>query len=73
MWTIFKVFMEFVTILLLFYVLVFWLRGMWHLSSQTRAQTRVPCIGRQTLNHCATREALKMFYFSLKNYIGNFL
>ena len=21
-------------------------------SSQTRAQTRVPCIGRQTLNHC---------------------
>ena len=26
-------------------------------SSQTRAQTRVPCIGRQTLNHCATREA----------------
>ena len=27
-WTIFKVFIEFVTILLLFYVLVFWLRGM---------------------------------------------
>ena len=26
-------------------------------SSQTRAQTCVPCIGRQTLNHCATREA----------------
>ena len=26
-------------------------------SSQTRAQTHVPCIGRQTLNHCATREA----------------
>ena len=28
-------------------------------SSQTRARTRVPCIGRQTLNHCATREARK--------------
>ena len=28
-------------------------------SSQTRARTRVPCIGRQILNHCATREALK--------------
>ena len=28
-------------------------------SSQTGAQTRVPCIGRQTLNHCATREAPK--------------
>ena len=26
-------------------------------SSQTRARTRVPCINRQTLNHCATREA----------------
>ena len=26
-------------------------------SSQTRAQTRVPCIGRQILNHCATGEA----------------
>ena len=29
-------------------------------SSQTRARTRVPCIGRQTLNHCATREAQKL-------------
>ena len=29
----------------------------WHVgSSQTRALTRVPCIGRQILNHCATRE-----------------
>ena len=27
-------------------------------SSQTRARTRVPCIGRQVLDHCATREAL---------------
>ena len=26
-------------------------------SSQTRAQTCVPCIGRWILNHCATREA----------------
>ena len=32
----------------------------WHVgSSQTRARTRVPCIGRQILNHCATREAPK--------------
>ena len=28
MWTIFKIFIEFVTVLLLFYVLVFWSRGM---------------------------------------------
>ena len=32
-------------------------------SSQTRARTRVPCIGRQILNHCATREALKSLIF----------
>ena len=42
-----------------------WLTGLvapWHVgSSQTRARTRVPCIGRQTLNHCATREALCLF------------
>ena len=31
-------------------------------SSQTRARTRVPCIGRQILNHCATREALNYFF-----------
>ena len=38
-----------------------WLTGLvapWHVgSSQTRARTCVPCIGRQILNHCATREA----------------
>ena len=34
-------------------------------SSQTRARIRVPCIGRQILNHCATREALFLsFYLS---------
>ena len=27
-------------------------------SSRTRARTHVPCIGRQILNHCATREVL---------------
>ena len=31
-------------------------------SSQTRARTRVPCTGRQILNHCATREALKSLF-----------
>ena len=33
MWAIFNVFTEFVTILLLFYVLVFWLRDTWDLNS----------------------------------------
>ena len=32
-------------------------------SSQTRARTHVPCTSRQTLNHCATREALGFFVF----------
>ena len=31
-------------------------------SSQTRARTRVPCIGRQILNHCATREASVLLF-----------
>ena len=31
-------------------------------SSQTRAWTHVPCIGRQTLNHCATREAPRVYF-----------
>ena len=44
MWTIFKVFIEFVTILLLFYVLVFWPWGMWDPSSPTRDWTRSPAL-----------------------------
>ena len=46
-----------------------WLTGLvtpWHAgSSQTRARTHVPCIGRQILNHCATREAPKFLNFIL--------
>ena len=33
-------------------------------SSQTRARTHVPCIGRQILNHCATREDRACFIFA---------
>ena len=39
MWTIFKVFIEFVTILLLFYVLDFWPWGMWHVACGILAPT----------------------------------
>ena len=46
-----------------------WLTGpvaLWHVgSSKTGARTRVPCTGRQTLNHCATREALKHIPFQV--------
>ena len=37
-------------------------------SSQTRARTHVPCIGRQILNHCATREA-QLIYFLIFIYL----
>ena len=60
MWTICKVFIEFVTILLLFYV--FWFFGheaCGNLSSLTRGRTHSPCIGRQSLNHWTAREVLK--------------
>ena len=44
MWTIFKVFIKFVTILLPFYVLVSWLQVMWGLSSLTRDRTCPPAL-----------------------------
>ena len=56
MWTNFKVFTEFVTTLLLFYVLVFWPQGMWDLGSLTRDGTCTPCTGRRSLNHWTARE-----------------
>ena len=51
MWTIFKVSIKFVTILFLFYVLVFWSQGIWDLSSPTRDWThsRTPCIEKWSL------------------------
>ena len=64
-WTIFKVFIEFVTILLLIYVSVFWLRGMWDLSSPAREWTHTRGIGRQSLNHWTARE-VPSFSFLVK-------
>ena len=34
-------------------------------SSRTGARTRVPCIGRQILNYCATREAPPVSSYTL--------
>ena len=56
-----KVFIEFVTILLMLYILLFGhevcgILGMQDLSSLTRDQTHTPCIGRQNLNHWTTRK-----------------
>ena len=64
LWTIFKVFTEFVTILLLFYVLSFWLRGMWDLISPNRDRTCTPCIGRQNLNHWTAIEVRTVTLYS---------
>jgi len=43
-WTIFKVLIEFATILLLFYVLVFWTQGMWDLSSPQGIEPKPPAL-----------------------------
>ena len=52
MWAIFKVLIEFVTVLFLFYVLgiffFFWLGGLWYLSSLTRDGTCTPAMGRKS-------------------------
>ena len=71
MWTIFKVFIEFVTILFLFYALFvcmcffvclfvcFWPRGMWDLSFPTMDWIYISHIGRWSFNHWTTREVPK--------------
>ena len=60
MLTIFKDFIEFVTLLLLFYDFFsfFWRRGMWGLRWMTRDRTHTLCIERLSLNHWTRREAL---------------
>ena len=54
-WTVFKVFTEFVTTLFLFSVLVFWPQGMWNLSFQTRTELTHPAL-EGSLNHWTSRE-----------------
>ena len=49
MWTIFKVFIEFTTIVLLFSVSLFCHWGMCNLSSLTKDQTHTPCTGSEVL------------------------
>ena len=44
MWTIFKVFIESVTRLLLFYVLVFWPLGMWDLNPLPEMESSPPAL-----------------------------
>ena len=55
MWIIFKVFTEFVAILLLFHVLVFWPQGMWVLASN-RGSNLHPLHWKVKSSHWTTRE-----------------
>ena len=65
MWTFKeKVLIEFVRILLLFYVLVFWLQGMWDLKCLTRDWTHIPYIRRCSPNHWPAREVPSHFGFN---------
>ena len=53
-----KVFIEFVTILLMLqhHVPIFWPRAMWDLTLPARDQTHTLCTGRGSLHHWPTRE-----------------
>ena len=57
MWTIFKAFIEFVTVLLLLFVFCSFGHEACGLFL-TRGQTRTCCIERGSLNYCTTRESL---------------
>ena len=59
MWLLKSLF-EFVTVLLLLYVLFFWPGGMWELRSPARNQTFTSCIGSQCLNHWTTKKVLHL-------------
>ena len=72
MWTIFKVFIELVTVLLLFYVLVLWTKICGNISTSTRDWIFTPYLGRQSLNHWTARKvhfnvAPKWCFFFKKN------
>ena len=57
MWAVFKVFVEFTTILFLGFVLFFfWPSGTWDLSPQMRGRIHTPCIERWSLNHQTARD-----------------
>ena len=67
---IFSFLKSLLTILLLFYVLVFSPRGMCDLSSLFRNGTHTTCIGRWSLNHRTPGEVPYYFLIGKKNIIG---
>ena len=66
MWTIFcKAFIRTVRILPVLSVLVFWLRGIWNLSSLPRDWTETSCMGRRNISHWATSKAPHLYLLML--------
>jgi len=61
-WTIFKVSTDLATILLLFYILVFWPQGMWGLSFLPEIEP-VPSALKGEVNHWTTSEVSKTLHF----------
>ena len=69
MWAVFKVYVEFVKILFLFYVLAFWPPATWHLSFPTRDETHTSCIRRCSLNHGTSRNVPLSPYKDVSHWI----
>ena len=63
MWTIFKVFIESVTRLLLFCVLVFSPRGMWDLNSLPVIEPSAPALEGKVLTTGPPEKSLKLTFF----------
>ena len=56
-----KVFISVVTLLFLFYVLIFWPLGMWDVSSLTRDWTTAPALEDKVLTTGSPRKSLYIF------------
>ena len=61
-WTIFKIFTEFVPILLLIYVLVLVLEPQVLWDPRPRIEPAPPCVGRRGLNHWTAREVSPLIF-----------
>ena len=71
MWTILKVFIEFLAMWLLSSIFIFWPQGMYDLICQSRDPTHIPCSRRPNLNHWTTTEVPERFFKkSTKNTFG---
>ena len=49
MWTVFQAFVEFVTVLFLIYVLLFWLQGIWNPAPRPGIEPQLPALEGEVL------------------------